>query len=104
MPGGFGANVETPFGSHSGGARPQTVELIKTFGERCHTVTVTIDRNKADYVIMFDREGGKGYAHKRDKIAVFKKDGDILYSGSTHSLGNAVKGACLAIERTAALK
>ena len=57
--GGFGANVETPFGSHSGGARPQTVELIKTFGERCHTVTVTIDRNKADYVIMFDREGGK---------------------------------------------
>ncbi len=102
--GGFGANVETSFGSHSGGARPQTVELIKTFGERCHTVTVTIDRNKADYVILFDREGGKGYAHKRDKIAVFKKDGDILYSGSTRSLGNAVKDACSAIERTAALK
>lgn len=57
-----------------------------------------MDKDKADYVVLFDREGGKGLARKRDKIAVFKRDGDVLFSGSTRSLGNAVQDSCKAIE------
>jgi hypothetical protein len=95
--GGFAANNRNASGAFAGGSRPQTVELIKTFGERCPAVTVSMDREKADYVVLFDREGGKGVARKHDKIAVFKKDGDVLYSGSTRNLGNAVKDACAAI-------
>jgi hypothetical protein len=81
--GGFTASRGSAAGSFSGGARPQTVEVIKTFGERCPGVVVTMEKAKADYIVLFDREGGKGYARKRDKIAVFKKEGDVLYSGST---------------------
>lgn len=98
MSGGFAASNGSAAGHFSGGARPQTVELIKTFGERCPAVTVSMNRDKADFIILFDREGGKGVARRHDKIAVFKRDGDVLYSGSTRSLGNAVKDACAAIQ------
>ena len=97
MSGGFGASGGTAAGSFKGGARPQTAEIMKTFGERCPEVTVTNNRERADYVVLLDHEGGKGYARKDNKVAVFKKDGDMLYSGSTRALGNAVKDACSAI-------
>jgi hypothetical protein len=100
--GGFGASNGSAAGHFEGGARPQTVEVIKTFGERCPDVVVTMNKDKADYVVLFDREGGKGLARKRDKIAVFKKDGDVLYSGSTRSLGNAVQDSCRTIQAASA--
>ncbi len=82
-----------------GGARPQTAEIMKTFGERCPQVTVTIKQEKADYIVLLDHEGGKGVARKDNKVAVFSKDGDMIHSGSTRTLGNAVKDACQAITR-----
>ena len=97
--GGFGATNGIAAGAVKGGARPQTVEVIKTFSERCPSVIVTMDKSKADLIVLFDRDGGKGIARKRDKIAVFKKDGDLLFSDSTRSIGNAVQDACDAIIR-----
>jgi hypothetical protein len=86
------------FGGHTkGGARPQTGEIIKTFGERCPQVTVNNKQDKADYVILLDHEGGKGLALRDNKVAVFNSDGDSILSHSTRSLGNAVKDACEAI-------
>jgi hypothetical protein len=81
-------------GHVSGGARPQTVEIIKTLNQRCPEITVTSDRTKAAFVILLDHEGGKGYLSRRNKIAVFNRDGDAIFSNSTRSLGNAVKDAC----------
>ena len=34
-----------------------------------------------------------------NKFAVYNKDGDVIASGSTRTLGNAVKNACLAIDK-----
>ncbi len=99
----FGASNGSGAGYFSGGARPQTVEIIKTFGERCPGVTVSMDESEADYIVLFDRDGGKGYARKRDKIAVFEKGGDVLYSGSTRTVGSAVQDSCRAIEKQASL-
>ncbi len=84
-------------GHISGGARPQTVEVIKTLNQRCPELVVTIDRARASYVILFDHEGGKGLLRNKDKIAVANRSGDVIFSGSTRSLGNAVKDACDAI-------
>jgi hypothetical protein len=81
-----------------GGARPQTAEIIKTFGERCEQVIVNNKQEKADYVVVLDHEGGKGYLLRRNKIAVFNKDGDVIVSRSTRSLGNSVQDGCDAIE------
>lgn len=86
------------FAAHSaGGARPQTAEIIKTFGERCPDVIVNNKPDKADYVVLLDHEGGKGLVKRDNKMAVFNKDGDSIVSHSTRSLGNAVKDACDAI-------
>ncbi len=80
--------------SFSGGARPQTAEIIKTLNQRCSELTVTDNLGRADFVIVLDHEGGKGPLAHRNKIAVFARDGDDIFSDSTRELGNAVKDAC----------
>ncbi len=99
MSGGFGAGSDAAGGGASGGARPQTAEIIKTFRERCPALTVTMKKENADYIVLLDHEGGKEIVRRDNKIAIFEKNGDIVYSGSTRTLGNAVKDACAAIER-----
>jgi len=97
---GSGGGSSSGFGGHtSGGARPQTAEIVKTFGERCPEVTVNNKQDRADYVVLLDHEGGKGLALKDNKVAVFNSDGDSIVSHSTRSLGNAVKDACEAIAK-----
>ena len=81
----------------SGGARPQTAEIIKTLNERCPQVTVTNNLQKADFVLTLDHEGGKSLLAHRNKVAVFNRDGDDIFSVSTRELGNAVKDACQAM-------
>lgn len=86
--------------SFSGGARPQTAEIIKTINQRCPEYVVTNNLGRADFVITLDHEGGKGALAHRNKIAVFNRDGDDIYSNSTRELGNAVKDACAAITKS----
>jgi PEGA domain len=84
----------------SGGARPQTAEVIKTFNQRCSNVIITSRKDKADYVVVLDHEGGKSEINRDNKIAVFNNaSGDAIFSRSTRSLGNAVKDACPVIYR-----
>lgn len=85
----------------SGGANPQTVEIIKTFGERCPAVVDTNQPQRATYVVTLDHEGGKGLLRHRNKIAVFNRVGDVIFSKSTITLGDAVKDACGAIHKDA---
>jgi hypothetical protein len=95
--GGFGGTSSGFAGAQRGGARPQTAEIMKTLGERCETVIVTTNKERADYVLLIDHEGGKGLARKDTKFALFSKDGDSVKTGSTRSIGNAVKDACAAL-------
>jgi len=84
-------------GAARGGDRPQTAEIIKTFGERCPAVIVNNKQERADYVVLLDHEGGKEPISRDNKVVVFDKDGDSIISRSTRTLGNAVKDACGAI-------
>lgn len=95
--GGFASGDDLGLGGSSGGARPQTVEIVKTFNQRCPRLTVTIKKESADYIVMLDHEGGKQIFRVNNKIAIFNSEGDAIYSGSTRSLGNAVKDSCEAI-------
>jgi hypothetical protein len=81
----------------AGGARPQTAEIIKTLNQRCPELTVTNNLSKADFVMTLDHEGGKGLLAHRNKVAVFNRDGDDIFSDSTRELGNSVKDACAAM-------
>jgi hypothetical protein len=82
-----------------GGARPQTAEIIKTVHERCPDVIVTAEKDRADYALRLEHEGGKGILERDNKFVLFDAEGDAVGSGSTRRLGNAVKDAC-ALART----
>lgn len=86
-------------GETHGGARPQTAEIIKTFGEKCKEVIVTMKQEKANYVVVLEHEGGKSWIRKDNKVAVFNQDGDSIVSHSTMSLGGSVDDACKAINK-----
>ena len=94
--GGSGGSSGAFGGETHGGARPQTAEIIKTFGEKCKEVTVTMKQEKANYVVVLEHEGGKSWIRKDNKVAVFNQDGDSIVSHSTMSLGGSVDDACKA--------
>ncbi len=92
-----GANAEVEGsggGGFQGGARPQRVEIMKTFNDRCPQAIVTIREHKADFIVFLEHEGGKALLNRDNKVAVFNKDGDLIFANSTRSLGNSVKDAC----------
>jgi hypothetical protein len=97
--GNAGGSNGTWASSTRGGARPQTAEIIKTFGDRCPQVVVNNKQDKADYVVLLDHEGGKSILAHDNKVAVFNNDGDSIVSHSTRSLGNSVKDACESITK-----
>jgi hypothetical protein len=87
-------------GTMAGGARPQTAEIIKTFGQRCPDVIVNNIQSKTDYIVLLDHEGGKGALRPKNKVAVFARvSGDSIVSKSTLSLGGSVQDACEAITK-----
>ena len=92
-----GAFVGKGGGGAKGGARPQTVEIMKTFRDNCPITIVTIREDRADFLVFLEHEGGKSFARKDNKVAVFNRDGDMIYANSTRSLGNSVKDACKTI-------
>ena len=98
---GHAGGSEGAFGAEThGGARPQTAEIIKTFGKRCPQVTVNNIPSKADYIVLLDHEGGKSLLQHKNKVAVFTRvTGDSIVSHSTLSLGGSVQEACEAINK-----
>ncbi len=100
MKGGAGGTSDGFGGGASGGARPQTAEIVKTFNERCPNAIINNKRERADYIVVLDHEGGKDAISRDNKIAIFEQSsGDAIFSRSTRSLGNAVKDGCSAIFR-----
>jgi hypothetical protein len=98
---GAGGGTSAGFGGEThGGARPQTAEIVKTFGERCPQVVTNNIQVNTDYVVVLDHEGGKGFLTHRNKVAVFNRvSGDSVVSKSTLSLGGSVQTACEAIDQ-----
>lgn len=84
-------------GETRGGAKPRTAETIKRFSQQCKGVIVTMYKEKADFVVMLEHEGGKDLFNKDNKLAVFNKDGDLIVSGSFSRPRKAVDVACSAI-------
>jgi hypothetical protein len=83
----------------TGGTTPQNVEVMKAFVQRCPDIVVTANRDKADYLVRLDHEAINPttlFVHG-NKVAVFNKNEDLIYTDSSRLLSSAVKGACTAI-------
>lgn len=77
------------------------VVTMKTFAERCPDVTITSNREKADYIVFVHREDISPLSIfvKENHAAVFNRTHDLLYSGTARKLSNVVKGACAAVKK-----
>lgn len=84
-------------GGTKGGAKPRTAETIKRFNQQCKEVIVTMYKDKADFIVLLEHEGGKDLFNKDNKLAVFNKEGDLITSGSFSRPRKAVETACDAI-------
>ncbi len=99
----FSGEAEVPQGKGSmaftAGTSPQNIEVLKAFSKQCPQVLITSNRDKADYVIRFDHDEINPTTAfvKGNKVAVFNRSEDLIYTTSTRLLGPAVKSACLAI-------
>ena len=72
---------------------------MKAFVRYCPAVIVTANREKADYLVRLDHDAinpTTPFVHG-NKVAVFNKNEDLMYSNSTRILSSAVKDACAAI-------
>jgi hypothetical protein len=85
-------------GASRGGAKPRTAETMKRFSRQCQNVVVTLYKEKADFIVLLEHEGGKDLFNKDNKLAVFNRDGDLVTSGSFSRPRKAVETACAAIE------
>ena len=81
----------------------QTMELAKTFLQRCPEAMLTTNENRADFKVSLnwaDRTRlfmlGK-LLHKPDQIIVTNRDGDVIFSGVARSVGGDTQDACGAI-------
>ena len=85
--------------SLTAGSSPQNLQVIKTFSERCPEVAITANRDKAAYVVRLDHEPASPVTPftRGNKVAVFDKNDDLIYTSSSRLLPNAVKAACAVI-------
>jgi hypothetical protein len=68
--------------------------LIKVFQDHCPQAQITTAKEKANYVVQLTP---KSLTRSKNTILVANADGDVIHSGATINLGNAVKDACTAI-------
>jgi hypothetical protein len=82
---------KSTFDSHD-----ESMEVTKDLQKNCSTVTVTLNQSNADYTIMLNRESkqNRGLLRANSQVQVANRDGDILGTSSTRTVGNAAKDAC----------
>lgn len=74
-------------------SHPQTVEVMKTFGENCPNLIVTNHKEEATFTVVLEHEAGK-LIRRDNKMVIFDRAGDMVFEGSKRELGNAVRDFC----------
>jgi len=95
--GGGGGSHWAAWGSKSTiDSHDESMEVTKDLQNNCSGVTVTINENNADYIVILNRESkqNRGLLRSNSQIQVANKAGDILGAKATHTVGNAAKDAC----------
>jgi hypothetical protein len=88
------------------GTSSENIEVMKSFLKECPGVIVTSNRDKANYIVRFDRDSPSPITPfvKGNKVAVFDREDDLVFSESTRYLSSAVKSTCSAVLKHAASK
>jgi hypothetical protein len=106
---GSGGSAGAAYGYSQKGADPRTVEVQADLYKTCPSIVVTNDPSRADYVLLFRREGGKRSsmfafggltglalsAHSKvDGASVFDTNGDMVIAVRARTVKGAIKEVC----------
>jgi len=94
--GGGGKHWAVWSGNSTVDSHDEGMEVTKDLQKNCSEVVITLNQNNADYTILLNRESKKnrGLLRSNSQVQVANKDGDVLGSNATHTVGNAAKDAC----------
>ncbi len=84
--------------SIAGNSNVSAAGLGKSLDSHCAEVSLTLDAQKADYLLEAIYTGA-GPARKPYKFTLFSHDGDRIFSTETARLDNAVKDVCAFIRK-----
>jgi hypothetical protein len=73
-------------------------EIGKALNSHCPDVSITVDPEKADYLLEAI-DTGAGPARKPYKFSLFNHGGDYVFSTQTARADNSVKDVCKFIEK-----
>ena len=92
-------------GAISGRIVREHTESVKTFNRTCPDVTVTENKEKADFALVWDRTNWNetAWTGHQNNLALYKRNGDLVWSGASHRMTTAAKDACKAVLKAAAL-
>jgi hypothetical protein len=76
-----------------------SAEVGKSLDKHCPQVTLTIDQQRADYLLEA-KNTGEGPARKPYKFTLFDRTSDRVFSTETARMDNAVKDVCAYLRRT----
>lgn len=87
-------NSQVIVDSSHNGKEPQIAKIYQELQHRkeCEPFSLNMIREKADYFLLLQHGGGKG-----NRWATSDKNGEVIASGETLTLGNSVKDACVAM-------
>jgi hypothetical protein len=93
---GPGCNSQVVVGSAHNGREPQVAKIYQELqhNKNCQDFSENMIKDKADYFLLLQHGGGRG-----NRWAVSNKDGDVIASGQSFTLGRSVTDACSAIAK-----
>jgi hypothetical protein len=93
---GSAADSQVVVDSSHNGKEPQVAKIYQELQHQkdCQGLSENMIKAKADYFLLLQHGGGKG-----NRWALSDKNGDVLASGDSFTLGNSVKAACQAVAK-----
>jgi len=79
--------------AHGGSTAAETSGLLL---KTCPGLIITLDRDKADYIVIHD-DTGAGPGRKPQKLTVFNRAHELILATATRSIRGAAKDACRSI-------
>lgn len=64
----------------------------------CAGFGITLVRDKADFTLLLEYDGGKLFFEKDSRVALFDATGNLIHNESRTTVNAAVRGACLAMQ------
>jgi hypothetical protein len=94
---GVGGRHWASWGSKSSiDSHDEGMEVTKDLQKDCSGVIVTLNQSNADYTVMLNRESkhNRGLLRTNSQVQVANRQGDVLGTSATRTVGNASKDAC----------